>query len=125
MKGSSRRPEQVAETIRQVLADTLLRGDLRDPRVGLVTVTSVRVTGDLSVARIQVSRQGEEAERRQSLEGLKSAAGFLRSLVAKKLTTYTVPELRFELDEGLAHAARIEELLAEVRRADPRDGEDA
>lgn len=118
MKGSSRRPEQVAETVRQVLADALLRGDIRDPRVGLVTVTSVRVTGDLSVARILVSRQGDEVERRQSVEGLKSAAGFLRSLVAKRLTTYTVPELRFELDEGLAHAARIEELLAEVRRAD-------
>lgn len=116
MKGSSRRSAQVAETIRQVLADVLLRGELRDPRVGLVTVTGVRVTGDLSLARVLVSRQGNDAERREAVDGLRSAAGYLRSLIAKTLTTRTVPELRFELDEGLAHAARIDELLAEVRR---------
>ncbi len=128
MKGSSRRPEQVAETVRQVLADALLRGEIRDPRVGLVTVTGVRVSGDLSVARVLVSPQGEEDEQRQAVEGLKSAAGYLRRMIAKTLTTYSVPELRFELDEGLSHAARINELLAEVRRADaerPPTGEDA
>lgn len=115
MKGSSRRPEQVAETLRQVITDALLR-EVRDPRVGFLTVTGVRVTGDLGHATVLVSVPGEEAEKARALEGLRSAAGFLRSRAARVLTTRTVPELHFELDVGLEHAARIEELLQEIRR---------
>jgi ribosome-binding factor A len=118
MKGSNRRPEQVAETVRQVVTDALLR-EIRDPRVGLVTVTGVRVSGDLSVARVAVAVPGEEADRERALEGLQSAAGFLRSKCAKVLTTRIVPELRFELDRGIEHAARINQLLAEVRGEAP------
>jgi ribosome-binding factor A len=118
MKGSNRRPEQVAETVRQVVTDALLR-EIRDPRVGLVTVTGVRVSGDLSVARVAVAVPGEEADRERGLEGLQSAAGFLRSRCAKALTTRIVPELRFELDRGIEHAARINQLLAEVRGEAP------
>ena len=114
MKGSKRRPEQVAETIRQVIAETLL-GELRDPRVGFVTVTDVQVTRDLSVATVRVSVMGEEANRAGALEGLESAAGFLRSRVSKALSTRIVPELRFELDRGLEHAARIERILSDLR----------
>ena len=115
MKGSSRRPEQVAETLRQVVTDALVR-EVRDPRVGFVTVTSVQVTNDLSHATVMVSVPGDDAARDRALEGLRSAAGFLRSRAAKALTTRTVPELHFELDRGLAHAARIDELLQEIRR---------
>jgi ribosome-binding factor A len=126
MKGSSRRPEQVGETVRQVVTDALLR-EIRDPRVGLVTVTHVQVSGDLSVARVAVAVPGEEAERQRALEGLQSAAGFLRSRLAKALSTRTIPELRFELDRGIEHAARINQLLAEVRGdvpAEPTEGSD-
>jgi ribosome-binding factor A len=115
MKGSNRRPEQVAETLRQVVTDTLMR-EVRDPRVGFVTVTAVQVTNDLSHATVMVSVPGDDAARDRALEGLRSAAGFLRSRVAKTLTTRSVPELHFELDRGLAHAARIDELLNEIRR---------
>lgn len=117
MKGSSRRPEQVGETLRQVIADALMRGEVRDPRVtGLMTVTGVEVTSDLSHARIRVSVPGEGEERARTIEGLQSAAGFLRSRAARALTTRTVPELHFELDRGLEHASRINALLAEIRR---------
>ncbi len=115
MKGSNRRPEQVAETLRQVVTDALMR-EVRDPRVGFVTVTAVQVTNDLSHATVMVSVPGDEAARERAIEGLRSAAGFLRSRAAKTLTTRTVPELHFELDRGLAHAARIDELLNEIRR---------
>jgi ribosome-binding factor A len=115
MKGSSRRPEQVAETLRQVIADALTR-EVRDPRVGFVTLTGVLVTNDLSHARIMVTVPGEEAEKTRALEGLQSAAGFLRSRAARALTTRSVPELHFELDRGLEHAARINELLNDIRR---------
>jgi ribosome-binding factor A len=115
MKGSSRRPEQVAQTLRQVISDALVR-EVRDPRVGFVTVTSVLVTNELSHARVLVSVPGEEAEKTRALEGLQSAAGFLRSRAARALTTRSVPELHFELDRGLEHAARISELLNTIRR---------
>jgi ribosome-binding factor A len=115
MKGSPRRPEQMAETIRQVVTDALAR-EVRDPRVGFVTVTGVLVTNDLSHARVMVSVPGEEAEKTRALEGLHSAAGFLRSRAARSLTTRSVPELHFELDRGLEHAARISELLNTIRR---------
>jgi ribosome-binding factor A len=115
MKQSSRRPEQVAGTIRQVIADALTR-EIRDPRVGFVTVTGVLVTNDLSHARVMVSVPGDEGEKARALQGLQSAAGFLRSRAARALTTRTVPELHFELDKGVEHAARIEELLESIRR---------
>ena len=118
MKGSSRRPEQMAETLRQVITDALAR-EVRDPRVGFVTITGVLVTNDLSHARVMVSVPGEETVKARALEGLQSAAGFLRSRAARTLTTRTVPELHFELDRGLEHAARINELLNTIRQEDP------
>lgn len=118
MRSSPRRPDQVAESIRQVIADLLLT-ELRDPRVGFVTVTGVQVTNDLSVATVRVSVMGEPAEREDALRGLASAAGFLRGRVAKVLTTRIIPELRFELDRGLEHAARINEILGGLRQEKP------
>ena len=117
MKGSSRRPEQVGETLREVITDALAR-QVRDPRVGFVTVTAVLVTNDLSHARVMVSVPGEDSDKTRALEGLQSAAGFLRSRAARTLTTRSVPELHFELDRGLEHAARINELLNTIRRED-------
>ena len=115
MKGGGRRPEQVAEALRAVIAEALVR-EIRDPRVGLVTVTGVQVTPELAVARVRVAVPGEEEKKRQALEGLRSAAGFLRSKAARTLATRTVPELRFELDRGLEHAQRIGEILADLKR---------
>ena len=118
MKGSSRRPDQVAEVVRQVVADALLT-ELRDPRIGFVTVTEVRVTNELSVATVRVSVMGDAAEQERALEGLTSAAGFLRSRLGKAVTTRLVPEIRFELDQGLQHAARINQILGEIKREQP------
>jgi ribosome-binding factor A len=107
----------MAETLRQVITDALAR-EVRDPRVGFVTVTAVLVSNDLSHARVMVSTPGEDADKSRALEGLQSAAGFLRSRAARALTTRTVPELHFELDRGLEHAARINELLNTIKRED-------
>lgn len=118
MKRSSRRPEQVAEAIRQVIAESLAR-EVRDPRVEHATVTSVRVSGDVSHATILVSVPGDDAEKARALEGLASAAGFLRTKLARTLTRRTVPELHFEVDRGLDHAARIDALLGRLHTEDP------
>ncbi|HEY3934649.1 MAG TPA: 30S ribosome-binding factor RbfA [Gemmatimonadales bacterium] len=117
--GSSRRPEQVAESIRTTLAEALLRGEVRDPRVTMVTVSGVEVTRDLGHATIRVAPHGTAEEKDAAIVGLQSAAGYLRRMVAKTLTTRTVPELHFVLDRGLEHARRIDELLAGLKR----DGE--
>lgn len=117
-KGGSRRPEQMAETVRQIVADAILRGEVRDPRVGFVTVTGVEVSRDLSHATVRVSVMGEAAEKEGALEGLRHAAGFFRSLLARTLRTRTVPELHFEPDRGLEHAARINAILSDLRQGE-------
>lgn len=114
MRRGSHRPEQVAETIRQVVADALTR-EVRDPRVGRVTVTSVTVTPDLSHARISVLCGDGQEERDRALEGLQSAAGFLRTRVAKALATRVTPDLTFEPDRGLEYARHMDALLASLR----------
>ncbi|MEO8200841.1 MAG: 30S ribosome-binding factor RbfA [Gemmatimonadota bacterium] len=114
---AGRRPEQVSETVRQVVAEALGR-EIRDPRVGFVTVTSVQVSGDLSHAKIFISVMGDDAEKSRAMEGLRSAAGFLRTRLTRALSTRTVPELHFEIDRGLEHAARINALLADMRHED-------
>jgi len=116
MRGASRRrPEQVAEVVRQVVAETIAR-EVSDPRVGFLTITRVDVSGDLGHAQIFVSLPGEEEDRQRALEGLRSASGFLRTRVAKALATRIVPELHFELDRGLDHAARINAVLEDLRK---------
>ena len=120
-RGSSRRrPEQVGEVIRQVLAEALTR-EVSDPRIGFLTMTRVDVSGDLSHATVFVAVPGDEPVRLRALDGLRSAAGFLRSRVAKALATRIVPELHFELDRGLEHASRINAMLADLRREEGGD----
>jgi len=120
MKPGSHRPQQVAETVRQVLAEALVR-EVRDPRVGLVTLTEVTVTGDLGHAKIRFVASGEGATSEEALVGLESASGFLRTRVARALGTRVVPELHFEIDRGREHAARIEEVLAALHREELAD----
>lgn len=115
-----RRPDQIGEVVRQVVAEALLT-EVRDPRIKLVTVTSVKVSPDLSHAVVSIVAHGDEAERDAALEGLGRAAGFLRGRVAKALATRLTPELKFVLDRGAEHAARIDALLAEIRRDTPAE----
>src|SRR6266487_2681086 len=102
------------EADRQTVAE-FLTGNVRDPRVGFVTVTAVDVSADLGHARVRVSVMGSEEEKAKSLEGLASAARFLRAAVAKELPLRTTPELHFELDRGLEHAQRIDQLLRDLK----------
>ena len=120
MKASSRRPEQVAETLRQVITDALAR-DVRDPRVGFVTVTGVLVTGDLSHARVMVSvpgrRRGEGARARGPAERrrLPPLPGGPRARPRG-----SCPSCTSSWTAGLEHAARINELLKGIRQEGQR-----
>src|SRR5712672_4767953 len=114
MRKPSHRPERVSELIRHAVG-AFLTGDVRDPRIGFVTVIGVDVSGDLSHARVRVSVMGSEEEKAKSLEGLASAARFLRAQLAKELPLRTTPELHFELDRGIEHAQHIDQVLRNLK----------
>ncbi len=96
-----------------------LTADVRDPRIGFVTVIGVDVSADLSHANVRVSVMGTEEEKAQSLEGLASAARYLRAQLSHDLHLRTSPELHFHLDRGIEHAQRIDRVLKELK--EPQD----
>jgi ribosome-binding factor A len=112
------RMRRVDEAIRQVLGDAVA-GELKDPRVGFVTVTDVRTSADLRHARVYVSVLGagggesDEVEREASLDGLRSAHGFLQGCIAGELRLKRTPTLEFVYDETTDRALRVEELLSD------------
>lgn len=118
----SKRIARLNEQLKREIAE-LVRTDVRDPRVGLVSVTAVKVTSDLGHARVFVRALGGDAERAECLEGLSAAAPFLRRALGQLLHVRKVPELHFEEDRTLEHARRIEALLAEVLPAGGADDE--
>ena len=109
----SRRTERLSEEIREEVA-LLIAGELKDPRIGFVTVTRVEVTPDLRTARIYVGVLGTEKQRTTSLAGLKQGAGFLRRALGRTLRLRYTPELVFQYDEGLEASDRVAKLLAEI-----------
>jgi ribosome-binding factor A len=116
---SSGRMRRVDEAIRQVLGDAVT-GELKDPRVGFVTVTDVRTSADLRHARVYVSvldqsgAPSEDAQREATLEGLRSAHGYLQSRLAAELRLKRTPTLQFDYDETTDRALRVDELLGEI-----------
>lgn len=110
-----RRPDRVAESIREQVATFLAEG-AKDPRIrGFVTVTAVEMTRDLRHANVFVSVMGDEAAIKATFEGLGSVASHLRSMLGKTLRLRNAPEIHFKADESIAHASRIEQLLAQIR----------
>ncbi len=119
MPSDNRRADRVAEAIREEVA-TFLAADVKDPRVvGLVTVTGVEVTRDLRQAKVFVSVMGSDTERAATFDGLNSVAGHLRSRIGRALQLRLAPEITFREDESIARAARIENLLAQIKDGRP------
>jgi ribosome-binding factor A len=104
---------RVDEAIRQVIGE-MVAGELKDPRVGFVTVTDVRTSADLSHARVYVSVLGEEPLREATLEGLRSAHGYMQRRLASELRLKRTPTLSFDYDDTTDRAMRLEKLLAET-----------
>ena len=101
--------EQVREEVSQMLAT-----EVRDPGVGLVTVTRAKVTGDLSLARVYWTIIGDDKERKKTAQALERASGFVRHLLAERLSLRRVPELKFIFDESVAAQDRIEQIIQEI-----------
>jgi ribosome-binding factor A len=113
---------RVDEAVREVLSDAIAH-DLKDPRVGFVTVTDVKTSPDLSQARVYVSVLGDDAAIAASLEGLSSAHGFLQGRVGSELRIKRTPTLEFVHDDTAVRAQRLEALIqANVPRDEDPEG---
>jgi ribosome-binding factor A len=108
---------QVAEEIQHIVS-YLIQRELKDPRLGFVTVTRVEVSRDLKYARVYVSVMGTPEDQKASMVALDSARGFVRHEVATRMTTRSVPEVQFKLDRGLEYSDRINRLLTELHDAE-------
>ena len=107
---ASGRMRRVDEAVRAVLSNAIT-SDLKDPRVGFVTVTGVKTSSDLRHATVYVSVLGDESARAESIEGLRSAHGYLQRRVAAELKLRHTPTLTFEYDPSIDRGMRISELL--------------
>jgi ribosome-binding factor A len=118
-----KRLDRVNQLMREEISH-LVQRELKDPRLGFVTVTEVDVAKDLKTARVYVSVLGSEAEWQASLEALERAKGFIRNWLAPRLRMRSIPHLSFQADRSMAHAAHIQSLLEGLRsepRAEPRE----
>lgn len=106
----SDRLRRVDEAVREVLSEAVTK-EIKDPRVGFVTITSVQTANDLRHAKVYISVLGDEGVRQRSLQGLKSAHGFLQKRVAGELRIKHTPTLEFIYDDTLDKSLRIEALL--------------
>jgi len=115
MSAPGRRTDRMGHEIRVILAELLVR-HVKDPRIGFATVTRVEMTADLHHARVFVSVLGSPEEQDSTIEGLSSAAGFLRHEIGHQLDLRRAPELDFILDHGSEAVERIEKLLQQIHK---------
>ncbi|MBJ9990258.1 30S ribosome-binding factor RbfA [Paenibacillus sp. S28] len=107
------RTGRVGEQIKKELSQ-LIQSELKDPRIGFVTVTGVDVTNDLSQAKVYLSVLGDNEQKNNTLKALEKANGFLRSELGKRVRLRHTPELIFKFDESIAYGSHIEKLLGEI-----------
>jgi ribosome-binding factor A len=114
-RGQKYHRERLAEALREEI-ETILEGELADPRIGLVNVSELQLADDSRSARVFIVVQGDDDEAARSMQGLSAAAGFIRHELAERLHLRRPPELIFQLDRSRQYEARIEELLQRTRR---------
>ena len=120
------RPERIGDQIRAEVGQLLMR-EVKDPGIGFVTLTAVRVTADLQLARIYYTTLGDAQQRRETARALERATPFVRRHVAARLRLRRAPELVFHYDESVELQARVEQILRELQdepRAEPDPGDE-
>ena len=119
----SYRKERLNERLKELLGELILRR-IKDPRIGLVTITSASVAPDLTTAKVYFSVMGDESARAETRKGLESAKGFLRKTIGRELKLRQVPDLRFVYDDSLDRAMRIERAIKEIHEGEERENSD-
>ena len=112
----SHRPDRVGEQIRDELSALLTRGVVHDPGIGFITLTRVKVSPDLQVARVFYSSMGDEKARQETAKALTRATPFLRRQIGGILRLRRVPELEFRFDESIGHQDRVEQILRDLHQ---------
>ncbi|MGC8668757.1 MAG: 30S ribosome-binding factor RbfA [Chthonomonadales bacterium] len=115
------RQEQIRHMLIEEVSD-MLRKDLKDPRLGFITVTDAEVSRDLRYAKVYVSVMGSEEEQLAAMKALRRAAGLVRGEFARRAHLRVAPELEFRFDEGIAKGARIFELLKQLEQGESSRG---
>lgn len=110
---SDLRANRVGEQMKKELGDIISR-KIKDPRIGFVTVTEVKVTGDLQQAKAFISVLGDDKQKQDTLVGLAKAKGFIRSEIGRRIRLRKTPELTFEFDEAVEYGNRIETILQDL-----------
>ncbi len=113
------RVEKVQELIKQEISKIIL-SEIKDPRVGFVTVTQVEVTGDLLSAKIYVSLMGSDEEKADTWKGLQSSLGYMRAEIGKRIRMRLTPTLSLHLDDSLNYSAHIQELLLKIKEEESK-----
>ena len=108
------RSEKVQVQLKREIS-RILHEDLKDPRIGFVTLTRIDLTGDLRYAKVYFSVLGDDADRRSSVEGIQSASGYIRRLVGERLKLRFVPELVFKLDKSIEYSIDLEKTFERLR----------
>src|SRR5688572_17464388 len=111
---ATHRPDRVGDQIREALSELLTRGVVHDPGIGFITLTRVKVSPDLQVARVYYSSLGDPKARSETAKALGRATPFLRRQIGTRLQLRRVPELTFEFDESIAHQDRVEQVLRDL-----------
>ena len=112
---TQKRPERVGHEIQAAIAELVTRGELRDPRIGFLTITGVKVSADLRNAKVFYSVIGNEEQRKATKDGLEAAKGFIRREVSSRVQLRVSPEIYFAFDESIGEGDKIERLLKEVK----------
>ncbi|NBK99486.1 MAG: 30S ribosome-binding factor RbfA [Erysipelotrichia bacterium] len=111
----SKKNEKIAELIKRNISE-IIQFDLKDPKIGFITITDCQVTSDLSYAKIFVSFLGQNARKEAGMQALNRSKGYLRSELSKRLSTRKVPELIFQLDDALERGNKIEKIIADMNK---------
>ena len=114
------RSERVGELIQQVLSDTL-RKDINDPRLEMTTISGVKMSADLRIAKIYYTASGDPQQQKNVARGFEKASGFLKRSLGRQLQLRYMPELKFFLDESFDYASKIDKLLASIQDKDGPD----
>jgi ribosome-binding factor A len=117
------RPKRVGELVRKEVADLLMKG-VKDPRIGFVSVTGVKMSPDLNYANVHVSLFGSESEKKSSLIGLQQSAGWIRREIGRRLRLRVTPEIRFFEDTTLDQVYQLEERFKELHSEEEQSSDD-
>jgi ribosome-binding factor A len=111
----TQRPERVQEALRQELS-RIVQNDIKDPRLGFLTITKVELTKDLRYAKVYFSVLGESKDKYLALKGLNSAKGYIKGLLSDRIKLRFMPEIAFKIDESLEHTKEIYDILDKLKK---------